>query len=131
MPYADSKDSVLEDLFREVYDACLEVHRHLGPGMLESAYQAASAHELEGRGLDVETEFSLSVRYKDLVIPQAYRIDILVDGLLPLELKAVEKLLPKHRAQLLTYMRFGDYPLGLLMNFNEKLFRDGAKRLAL
>ena len=99
--------------------------------MLESAYQAAYIHELGKRGLDVEAEVALSINYKGLLIPNAYRIDLLVAQTLPIELKAVEQLLPKHTAQLLTYMRFGGYPLGLLVNFHERLFKTGARRLVL
>ena len=131
MAYADRLDADLEALMREVYAAGVEVHRHLGPGMLESAYSAAYSYELKSRRLSVNAEVALSVTYKALVIPNAYRIDLLVEEKLPIELKAVEALLPKHTSQLLTYMKFGGYPLGLLVNFHEKLFKTGARRVVL
>ena len=131
MAYTDKLDPELEALMTAVYQAGLEVHKYLGPGMLESAYKAAYVFELQRRHISVETEVSLSIDYKGLLIPNAYRIDILAERKLPIELKAIETLLPQHVAQLLTYMKFGGFELGLLINFNAKLFKHGAQRVVL
>ena len=96
--------------------------------MLESAYHVATIHELGLRGLLVESEVTIDVNYKGVILPKAYRIDILVERCVPLEIKAVETILPKHEAQLITYLKFGGFHIGLLMNFNEKLFKNGVRR---
>ena len=119
----------LEAIGREVFFAGLEVHKHLGPGMLENAYQVCYVHELSSRGLDVSSEVSLAIDYKGLSVPNAYRIDILVEGCLPLELKSVEEIHPRHKAQLLTYLKYGGFQLGFLVNFNVRLFKSGVTRV--
>jgi GxxExxY protein len=117
-----------DELSRDVVDAAIEVHRHLGPGLLESAYEACLCHELTARGIAVEHQVPLPVSYKGLQIDAAYRIDIRVEGLIILELKAVEKLEPIHEAQLMTYLRLSNLWLGFLINFNVPLLRDGIRR---
>jgi len=119
----------VEDLAKAAFSAGLEVHRQLGPGLLESAYEACLLHELAARNLVTKSQISLPIVYKGLRVEQAYKIDILVEQTLVLELKAVEELHPKHRAQLNTYLKLGNYHLGLLMNFNESLFKDGVQRV--
>jgi GxxExxY protein len=121
---------------REIQDAgtCIvecatEVHRALGPGLLESAYQACLAHDLRTAGLDVRCEVSLPVTYKDIAIDAGYRMDMVVAKCVVVENKCVESLLPIHLAQLLTYLRLGDFRLGYLLNWNVPLMKKGIKRV--
>ncbi len=116
-------------LSKEVIGAAIEVHKALGPGMLESVYQSCLAYELRDRGLNVETEVSIPVIYKELSINDAYRIDMMVEGRVVLELKAVEMVLPVHGAQLLSYLRLARKQLGLLINFNVPVLSKGVKRV--
>jgi GxxExxY protein len=120
----------INDLSRELIGAGIEVHRELGPGLLESAYEGALSHELTLRGIPHVRQKMVPVHYKDASIETGYRIDVLVDDRLVVELKAVEKLLPIHSAQLITYLRLGNYPLGLLMNFNAVKLVDGIERVS-
>jgi GxxExxY protein len=112
-----------------VIGAAIDVHRGLGPGLLESAYEACLAHELELRGLAYERQVALPVRYKSLAIDLQYRLDFVVEGILIVELKAVSELLPVHDAQLLTYLRLSKLDLGLLLNFNTAILRSGIRRI--
>lgn len=112
-----------------VVDAALSVHRVLGPGLMESTYQACLAHELRGRGKVVEQELSLPILYRDLVVNSAYRIDMLVEGCVVVENKSVAAILPIHAAQVLTYLRLSGMRLGLLINWNTPLIRDGIRRI--
>lgn len=107
----------LEGLTREIIGAAIEVQKALGPGLLEQAYETCLAHELALRGLKVTRQVSLGLTYKGLEVPQAFRMDLVVEGLVVIELKAVETLLPEHEAQLLSYLRFSGLPVGLLFNF--------------
>jgi GxxExxY protein len=116
-------------LSNEVIGAAIEVHRCLGPGLLESAYEACLCQELEDRRIPLERQVPLPVTYKGRAIDAAYQIDVKVGGLLILELKAVEKLEPIHQAQLMTYLRLSDLWLGLLMNFNVVVLKNGIKRI--
>jgi GxxExxY protein len=116
-------------LSNEVIGAAIELHRCLGPGLLESAYEACLCHELRLRGLPFERQVPLPVVYKGLEIDAAYRLDVKVEGLVVLELKAVEKLEPIHQAQLTTYLRLADLWLGLLLNFNVVVLKNGIKRI--
>lgn len=109
----------------------IDVHRELGPGLLESAYQECLLHELTDAGLSVDYEVEMPVIYKDLVLEHGYRIDLLVEDTLVIELKTVEKFHPVHLAQILTYMRLGKYPIGLLINFHVDLLKNGIKRVKL
>ena len=111
--------------------AAMEVHRVLGPGLLESAYESCLAHELTERRIGYERQKALPVVYKGLRVESGYRIDLLIENVLVVELKAVEATLPVHQAQLLTYLRLGGWKLGLLLNFNVPLLKDGIKRFLL
>ncbi|HSO30872.1 MAG TPA: GxxExxY protein [Labilithrix sp.] len=121
-------ESSLDRLSYETIGACIEVHSHLGPCLLESAYEEAVLHELHLRGLSCERQVTFPARYKELVLPVSYRIDILVERQIVLELKTVERLLPVHAAQILTYLRVGQLPLGLLINFNSATLRGQIQR---
>ena len=113
-----------------IIDAALKVHSRLGPGVLEGAYEACLAYELRRRGLQVDVQVPMPVRYEDAVIELGYRLDLLVEKVVVVELKAVRKLAPVHHAQLLSYLKLGNFRLGLLMNFAELHLRDGIVRLA-
>lgn len=113
-----------------IIGAAIEVHRALGSGLLESAYRLALTHELALRGLRVCSERPIGISYKALSIPQAFRVDLLVEDLVIVELKATQKLLPIHAAQLLTYLRFSGHRLGLLLNFHEQVLKRGIVRVA-
>jgi GxxExxY protein len=104
------------------------VHRALGPGLLESAYQECLFYELKQQGLSVEKEVALPVVYKEVKLNHGYRIDLLVENKVVLELKTVEHLNDVHQAQILTYLKLGNYPLGLLINFHTTLLKNGIKR---
>ena len=119
-------------LTEQIIGGAIEVHRELGPGLLESAYRRALAHELMLRGLKFEEQKLCPVRYKDLLIEDAYRLDFLVGEKVVVELKAVDELLDVHDAQVLTYLRFSDCRIGLLFNFRSTwLTKHGLRRLAL
>jgi GxxExxY protein len=118
-----------EDVSRRVIGAAIEVHRHLGPGLLESSYSAALARELSLCRLNAEREVPIVVSYKGEAIEDAYRLDFLVEGSLVVELKTVDVVLPVHRSQLLTYLRWTGLRLGLLINFNVPLLREGISRV--
>ncbi len=125
-------ESDINRITEQVIGAAIDVHRELGPGLLESAYQRALAHELRCRKIPFEEQKLCPVRYKDLVIEDAYRLDFLVSGMVVVELKVVDELMPVHEAQLLTYLRFTSCHVGLLMNFRSSiLVKNGLKRLAL
>jgi GxxExxY protein len=106
----------------------IEVHKALGPGLLESAYQECLFFELKGSGLEVTKELSLPIVYKNIKLDHGYRIDLLVEKRIVIELKTVECFTDVHSAQILTYMKLGDFPLGLLINFHVKLLKNGIKR---
>jgi GxxExxY protein len=112
-----------------VVDAAIHVHRALGPGLLESAYEACLAYELRGRGLHVRTQVDVPIVYKNVQLEIGYRIDLLVEESVVVELKTVTKLLPVHEAQLLTHLRLSRRRLGLLLNFYVPVMRDGIKRI--
>ena len=124
-------DSDLNALARNVVDAAFRVHKSLGPGLLESAYEICLGVELRRRGLAYETQVPVAVTYEGTTIESSFRLDLLIDNRLIVEIKAVEKLLPIHEAQLLTYLRLSGLRLGLLINFNVPLIKNGIKRLAL
>ncbi|MFZ1753562.1 MAG: GxxExxY protein [Caldilineaceae bacterium] len=113
-----------------VLGAAIDVHRALGPGLLESAYQRCLCYELKLRTLPFVQELSLPVRYKGMDVDAAYRIDLLVDDRVVVEIKAVQIILPIHTAQLITYLKLGNWPVGLLINFNVELLKNGVTRLA-
>jgi GxxExxY protein len=118
----------IEGVASRIVNACLAVHRVLGPGLLESMYQTCLAHELRGMGLRVDVEIMLPVRYRDLRVEAGYRIDMLVEDLVVIENKAVQALLPIHEAQLLTYLRLSGKKLGFLINWNMARIKDGIHR---
>lgn len=120
-----------DPLSNRVIGCALEVHRHLGPGLLESTYEQCLAAELSRAGIAFRLQAPLAVAYKEITIDCGYRADIFVSDSLIVELKSVEKLLPIHEAQLLTYMKLADVKIGLLMNFNVRMLRDGLKRMVL
>jgi GxxExxY protein len=111
--------------------AAIEVHRHLGPGLLESSYHACLCHELELRGIAYDSQVALPLQYKGMRLPRGYIIDLLIENALVVEIKSVDKLLPIHSAQLITYMRLHGASSGLLMNFNVHLLPHGIKRMLL
>jgi GxxExxY protein len=117
------------DIAREIVDAAIRVHRVLGPGLLESVYELALAHELRRRGLAVERQVPIDVRYEDLCIEAGFRADLVVDGRVLVELKSIEGLAAVHRKQVLTYIRLGNLRLGLLLNFGAELMKDGIRRV--
>ena len=112
-----------------VLDAAMAVHTALGPGLLESAYQACLAYELTSRGLKIAVQIPLPIQYRGVLVDAAYRMDIVVDDLVLIEIKAVEKLMPIHDAQLLSYLKLSGKKLGLLINFHVLRLRDGYKRI--
>jgi GxxExxY protein len=122
---------VREKVTETIIGAAIEVHRHLGPGLLESAYEECLCHELGLRGMQFEHQVELPVVYKGLRLDCGYRLDIVVEGDVILELKAVEHILPVHEAQLLTYLRLSNKKIGLLINFNVAALKDGIIRRVL
>ena len=131
MNHKDTKDTKVkaDELSRQIIGAAIEVHRVLGPGLLESAYEECVCRELALRDVPFERQVHLPVEYKGSKIDYGYRIDLLVDRLVIVELKSVESLLPIHEAQLLTYLYLRQIWLGLLINFNVPLLKGGIKRL--
>ncbi len=117
-----------EELTGNIIAGAIEVHRELGPGLLESAYQACLCRELALRGLAFRTEVGLPVEYKGFHLDCGYRMDFVIEERVAIELKSVEKLLPIHQAQLLTYLRLSKMRVGLLINFNVLVLRDGIVR---
>ena len=118
-------------LSNRVIGCAIEVHRTLGPGLLESTYERCLSHELALTGIPHEVQAPLPVVYKGIELDCGYRIDMLIDGRIILELKSVDRLLPIHEAQLLTYMKLSRIPTGLLINFDVRLLPDGLKRMVL
>ena len=118
------------ELSEQVIGAAIEIHRVLGPGLLESAYEECLCHELSLRKVSFERQIDLPVRYKGVNLDCGYRLDLLIGKKVIVELKTVESLLPIHEAQLLTYLKMTNCKLGLLLNFNAPLLRNGIKRLA-
>jgi GxxExxY protein len=121
----------INQLTEQIIGAAIEVHRELGPGLLESAYQRALAHELRLCKIAFEEQKLCPIKYKDLIIDDAYRLDFLVGGMVVVELKTVDALLEVHEAQVLTYLRFTRCHVGLLLNFRSTILTRGLKRLAL
>ena len=120
-----------DPLTQKVIGSAIEVHRHLGPGLLESAYEECLCWELKQAGLAVRRQVSLPVVYKEVKLDVGYRLDLVVEDRLVIELKTVERLLPIHEAQLLTYLKLSGLKTGLLLNFNPAVLKDGIKRLVL
>ena len=120
-----------KELTQQIIGALIEVHRHLGPGLLESAYEECVCHELALQGLAFERQKPLAIDYKSHQVDCAYRMDAVVEGRVLLELKAVDEVAAIHRAQLLTYMRLAGLRVGLLVNFNVEKLKDGIQRFVL
>lgn len=113
----------------QIIGAAIEVHRHFGSGLLESAYEGAMERELELRGLRCERQLTLPVHYKGRCLEQGFRLDLRVEKLIIIELKAVEKILPIHESQMLTYLRISELVLGLILNFGQPRLKDGIARI--
>jgi GxxExxY protein len=120
----------IEDVAREIVDSAIKIHRAIGPGLLESAYQSCLIHELTKRELKVEHEVLLPVRYDGQLIQAGYRIDMLIEDCVIIENKCVEGILPIHKAQLLTYLKLRDCRLGFLLNWHVILMKQGIIRIA-
>ena len=118
-----------EEIGRMILGAAIKVHSALGPGLLESAYQKCLDYELRQQGLNVQCELSLPIRYGDVLIDAGYRIDMLVADMIIVENKTVERLLPIHEAQLLTYLKMKGCKIGYLLNWNVPVMKDGIKRM--
>lgn len=119
------------ELAKTIYDCAFEVHKHLGPGLLESAYEACLEKELQEAGIDVERQKSIPVSYKGVQLEAGYRLDLFVDQKVIVELKSVDAIHPLHTAQLMTYLKLAKCRLGFLINFNVMLLKDGIKRYVL
>ncbi|MCB0599458.1 MAG: GxxExxY protein [Lewinellaceae bacterium] len=118
----------LNEMSGIIIGKAITVHRILGPGMLESAYEECLSYELREAGFKVERQKPLPIVYKEIELEYGYRVDLLVNSQIVIELKAIERLTDVHTAQVLTYLKFGNFPLGLLMNFNVKMLKQGLKR---
>lgn len=121
----------INDITGEIVDASIKVHRSLGPGLLERVYEECLCFELDKRGMRIERQKQVSVLYEELLIESAFRLDVLVEDTVIVELKSAELMLPVYEAQILTYMKLARKPLGLLINFNVPLVKDGIKRFKL
>jgi GxxExxY protein len=119
----------VNEITRTIIGCAIEVHKQLGPGLLESAYEECLAFELEQKGIHFERQKALPIQYKSIQLEYGYRIDLLVKKCVVVELKSVEALNPIHDAQILTYMKFSEKKIGLLINFNVLILKDGLKRL--
>lgn len=118
----------LNKLSGVILDACITVHKEMGPGLLESIYSICLAYELKKRGLLIQTEVVVPLNYQGIELSKDFRIDILVEHEIVLELKAAETLLPVHQAQIISYLKLADKRLGFLINFNVPVIKDGFKR---
>ena len=121
-------ENFINQITRDIIGCAIDVHRILGPGLLESAYEECLAHELLNHGFIVERQIPVPIVYKNIKLECGYRIDLLVENSVILELKSVDLLAPVHEAQILTYMKFANKKIGLLINFNVALLKDGFRR---
>ena len=117
------------DFTRRIVAACIEVHRHLGPGLLESTYEHCLARELGLRGFRIQRQVAIPLEYKGLDLDCGYRLDLVVESRVVVEVKAVERLLPVHLAQVITYLKLLRLPVGILVNFHVPVLREGLRRL--
>ena len=122
-------DARLDAIARTLVDTCFRLHRELGPGLLESAYEAILSAKLTKLGLYVERLVPIDARFEDIELLAAYRIDLLIERAIVVEIKSVEKQSPAHAKQVLTYLKLGHFPLGFVINFGVPMFKDGIKRL--
>ena len=125
------KNKLINQLTGTIIGSAIEVHKALGPGLLESAYEECLWFEIQSRRLNAQRQVSLPIDYKGRQLDCGYRLDLLIDDKIVVEIKAVEKLLPIHKAQLLTYLKLGGWNLGLLLNFNVPVLKQGIRRLVL
>jgi GxxExxY protein len=116
-------------LSNKIIGVAIELHKKLGPGLLESAYENALAYDLKEIGLDIKQQLSMPFVYKDIKLDIGYRLDLLIENKVIVEIKSVESLAPVHYAQLITYLKLSNLKLGLLINFNTKLLKDGIHRV--
>ena len=119
----------INEVTEQIIGSAIDVHRALGPGLLESAYEACLAYELISRGLKIEQQRLLPVIYRDVKLDCGYRLDFVVEKVVVIELKAIEQILPVHKAQLLSYLKMSGLKAGLLINFHVKMLKDGVVRL--
>lgn len=126
-----NKDAELEDVGRQVLASAMRVHTALGPGLLEGAYEACMPNDLTRVSLGIERQRTLPIEYEGQRIDAGYRLDLLIEGRVVVEVKTVEKLMPIHLAQVVTYLRLGNFSLGYLLNFNVMHMRQGIKRVVL
>jgi GxxExxY protein len=119
----------INEITGQVLDAAIKVHQTLGPGLLESAYEACLIYELRKRGLNVSAQVPLPIIYEEVRLEAGYRLDLVVQDAVVVEIKAVEAILPIHKAQLLSYLKLSGYKAGLLVNFNVELLKQGVTRL--
>lgn len=119
----------LNEISGKIIELSIKVHKALGPGMLEGAYEICLMHELVRNGFKVESQLTLPIIYDGIRLDAGYRVDLLVEDSVIVELKAIDRLLPVHEAQLLSYLRMSNLSLGLLINFNVRLLRDGVRRI--
>jgi GxxExxY protein len=127
--YGENIEGERDPLTQKVIGCAIEVHRYLGPGLLESTYQQCLARELRLAGIKFEVEAAIAVEYKGVTLNCGYRVDLLIEQELIVELKAVDQILSIHEAQLITYIKLAEVPTGLLLNFNVKYLKDGIRRL--
>ena len=127
--HRDTETQRLNQLTERVIGLGIEVHRALGPGLLESAYEECLCYELSQASLSFERQVKLPVVYKGVNLDCAYRMDIVVEDLLILEIKAVDKIIPVHEAQLLSYLKLANKPIGLILNFHASVLKEGIKRI--
>ena len=120
-----------DNISNEIIGCAIEVHRNLGPGLLESAYEECLVHELRHKGLNVQRQKPVPVIYKEIQLDLGYRLDLLVENSVIVELKSIDALAPIHEAQILTYMRFSKRKVGLLINFNVTVLKNGLKKYVL
>ena len=126
----DAETQSFKEVTEQVIGACIEIHKQLGPGLLESAYEECLCYELSTAGIRFERQKPLPVKYKSVNLDCGYRLDLVIEGKIILELKTVEHLLPIHEAQLLTYLKLSGLTLGLLINLNVPVLKNGIKRIA-
>jgi GxxExxY protein len=131
MGFGETTSVEIEGVATAIVDSAFKIHTRLGPGLLESAYRTLMVYELRKRGFEVEYEVPVPLVYDGVKLDAGYRLDLLVNDSVIVEIKAVEKIIPVHDAQLLTYLKLTGIRLGLLINFNTKLIKDGIKRIVL
>jgi iron complex transport system substrate-binding protein len=125
----EEPDRHLDALARQIVDVAFRLHRDVGPGLLETAYETLLSAKLTAIGLEVDRQVAVDVVYEGITLPSAFRMDLLVNRSVVIEIKSLEKTLPVHSKQLLTYLRLGGYPLGFVINFGTAMFKDGIRRL--